>query len=240
MNAKQRGFYIREADRVKREFFGTEDVTFHEPEMRKRRSGLYYFGGDRSKQREFTEAVDVVVKQTEFAVFGAAIRKDAFKREFVDTGIDPYLPTDCYSVAIHMLLERYVDYLEHHAENPIGRVTFEAQGPKEDAQHQDDYVETLLYGTRWVPATKFRNYLETGARFTPKDGSHGCEIADMFARDLFEWTRDGCETNPGRWEIFTKKIYARADRQEGKFGVKVFPDSDIRDRIEAHRAMVRT
>ena len=31
------------------------------------------------------------------------------------------------------------------------------------------------------------------------------------------------------------KIYRRGDGRMGKFGAKVFPDSDIRDRVEAHR-----
>ena len=62
------------------------------------------------------------------------------------------------------------------------------------------------------------------------------EIADMFARDLFEWIRDGCKNPSKRWELFSKKAYCRDDGMMGKFGIKVFPDADIRDLIEAHRA----
>ena len=62
------------------------------------------------------------------------------------------------------------------------------------------------------------------------------ELADMFSRDLFEWVRGGCGAfTPRRWDIWQTKIYARDDGMMGKFGVKVFPDSDIRDQIENHR-----
>jgi hypothetical protein len=57
----------------------------------------------------------------------------------------------------------------------------------------------------------------------------------MFARDLFEWVRDGCVTSPKRWQLFAEKVYCREDGFMGKFGVKVFPDTDLRDAVLAHR-----
>jgi len=57
----------------------------------------------------------------------------------------------------------------------------------------------------------------------------------MLSRDLYEWIRDDCIGSPKRWDTFGKKIYCRDEGMMGKFGIKVFPDSDIRDRIEAHR-----
>ena len=59
----------------------------------------------------------------------------------------------------------------------------------------------------------------------------------MVARDCFEWIRADCLGWPGRWRKFSERIYCRDDRRMGLFGVKVFPDSDIRERIEAHRAL---
>ncbi len=111
----------------------------------------------------------------------------------------------------------------------------ESIGSREDAEHQLEYARLLLEGSQWIPDSVFRNDLETGLRFVPKQGSHPCELADMFARELYEWIRGDCDVTPMRWDLFSKKMYCRGDGQMGKFGVKVFPDSDIRDRIEAHR-----
>lgn len=227
--------YCAAANEIKQEFFGRTDITFHEPDMR-HRDGWFHLAGDPVKQKEFDDAIIKLLEETPFVVFGVGVRKDAFQKEFVDSKTDPYLSTDVYSIAILMLLERYVDYLATQDKKRFGRVIFESQGPKEDAMHQLEYARILLDGSQWVPDSAFRAWLETGLRFQPKCGSDPVEIADMFARDLFEWVRDGCGVPSLRWDLFSKKVYCREDGLMGKFGIKVFPDQDIRDLIEAHRA----
>ena len=226
--------YCEKADAIKRRFFQSTEITFHEPQMR-RREGPYYFAGDVAKQREFDDAIGDLIDSTDFTAFGVGIRKNAFQGEFADTGVDPYLPTDAYLVAIIMLLERYVDYLATAKPDLIGRVTFESQGPKEDAWHQYGYARILLDGSQWVSSAAFRSWLETGLRFAPKRGSEPTELADMLARDIYEWVRSDCEIAPVWWHRFSRKVYRRGDGLMGKFGIKVFPDHDIRDRIESHR-----
>jgi hypothetical protein len=227
--------YLFAADEIKLKFFNRKDITFHEPDMR-RREGRWGFNGDRKRQREFDKALDELIEHTVFKAFGVGIRKRAFNKEFVDTGIDPYLPTDPYSVAIVMLLERYIDFLAHNPPDRFGHAIFEGQGAREDAEHQLEYARAILEGSQWVPDKAFRNWLEPGLTFVPKRGSHPLELADMFCRDLYEWIRATCRRSPKRWELFSQRIYCRGDGKMGKFGVKVFPDSDIRERIEAHRA----
>lgn len=228
--------YVSRANELKRSFFGREDITLHEPQMR-RHEQLFNFGGDVVRHAEFIRAIDQLVSDTDLVVFGAAIRKDAFASDFSDTGADPYLPANLYALAITMLLERYVDYLlATPGQRHLGTVTFESQGAREDAEHQAQFARLLLEGTQWVSESAFRQAIQPGARFVTKSGSHPTELADMFARDLFEWVRSGCTTAPQRWSIFTDKVYCRGDAQSGRFGVKVFPDADIRQRIEEHRA----
>lgn len=226
--------YVFAANEIKLEFFGKTDITFHEPQMRNR-EGWFSFGDDKSKQEEFDKAIDKLLINTNFAVFGVGIRKEAFRTEFVESGLDPYLSSDIYSVAILMLLERYLEFLIDQPIKRMGRVIFESQGSREDAEHQLEYARILLDGSQWVPSSAFRAWLETGLRFQPKCGSDPMEISDMFARDLFEWVRSDCTKEPRRWSLFSQKIYCRGDGSMGKFGLKVFPDSDIRDRIEEHR-----
>lgn len=226
--------YSKRADAVKQKFFGHTDVTFHEPHMRERRD-WFDLRGDVAKQREFDEAINELLESTEFKVFGVGIRKDAYQKEFIDAGLDPYLPNDVYALAIIMLMERYLDFLSSQADVRLGRVIFESQGTLEDAIHQLEYARALVNGSQWVAAKSFQLWLEPGLTFRPKMGSDPMEIADMFARDLYEWTRSECTGNPKRWELFSKRIYCRDDGRMGKFGVKIFPDSDIRDRVDKHR-----
>lgn len=237
MSEKEVESYVERSDKLKDEFFGRTDLTLHEPQIRNHED-WFWFGGDVGRQQDFCEALDELVARTDLSVFGAAIRKEVYA-EFIDRGEDPYLPADPYSVAIHMLLERYVDYLAARGDNAKGQVTFESVGPLEDAVHHREYIELLLFGTQWVPDGDFRRWLATGCRFTRKQGSDPMELADMFSRDLFEWVRGGCgEFVPRRWEVWESKLHAHDDAQRGKFGIKVFPDSDIRDRIETYRQTV--
>jgi hypothetical protein len=226
--------YCVAADEIKLEFFGTADITFHEPQMR-RREMVFHLGGDEKRQREFDEALDRLIRDANFVAFGVGVRKEAYEQEFVKANVDPYLPTDVYALAIMLLLERYVDFLASSDVSRFGRVTFESIGPREDAEHQLEYARLLLDGSQWVSDKSFRSWLETGLRFEPKAGSHPLELADILSRDLYEWVSSGCKATPKRWELFSEKIHCRGDGRMGKFGVKVFPDSDIREHVIAHR-----
>ena len=235
MNQEDIDNYIIQADEIKREFFSRTDFPFHEPHLR-RYSGKYYFDGDVGKQQSFDSAIEGLIKASKFQLFGAGIRKHAFREQFVETGIDPYLPTDVYMLAITMLLERYVDFLGYNTQNRrMGTVTFEAQGPKEDAYHQLEYARLLLEGSQWVSNSTFMDWLLPGLTFKPKQASHPLELSDMFARELYEWIQSDCTIEPKFWDLFTEKIYCRDDGARGQFGVKIFPDSDIRSLIEKHR-----
>jgi hypothetical protein len=226
--------YKAGADEIKLRFFNRSDITFHEPQMRDRRD-LFRLRRNRVRQEEFDNAINELLEKTDFQVFGVGVRKYAFQEEFIDAGLDPYLPTDVYSLGITLLLERYIDFLHSESPQRLGTVIFESQGTLEDAIHQLEYARTLVHGSQWVAGKSFQLWLEPGLTFCPKCGSDPMEIADMFARDLFEWTRSECTGTPKRWEIFSRKIYHRGDGKMGKFGVKIFPDSDIRERIDAHR-----
>jgi hypothetical protein len=233
--------YCIAADEIKLKFFGRKDFSFHEPLIRHRenddRFGVnYHFGGDVELQQEFDLALDELVEQSKFEAFGVGVRKAPFQKEFIETGVDPYLPTDVYPLAVLLLLERYIDFLAHESPSRFGRITFESQGPREDAYPQFEYARVLMGGSQFVPDGAFRDWLETGLRFEPKPhASNPMELSDMLSRDLYEWIRDGCSIVPKRWGIFSEKIYCRGDGRMGKFGVKVFPDSDIRELIDAHR-----
>jgi len=218
---------------LKRSFNLPPWAVFHEPDIRNR-TGMWGFGANVRRQTDFDEALLEALTGTPFAVFGAGIRKQAFGRLRVESG-DPYLPVDVYSMAIELLLERYVDFLAMCAEpRPMGRLKFESQGALEDAHHAREYVHVLVEGTQWIAGGAFRQWLETSPRFIPKEESVG-EIADMLARDMQEWMRAGCTGWPGRWRLFSERTYCRGDRQMGKFGIKVLPDDDIRDAIDLHR-----
>lgn len=116
--------YSVAANDIKMYFFHATTITFHEPDMRNHRN-WFEFNHDTLKQQAFCAALDSLVRDLRFTVFGVGIRKDAFST-FIGGGSDLYLPPDSYSTSIHILLERYVDALAHGTVNSRGRVTFES------------------------------------------------------------------------------------------------------------------
>lgn len=138
--------YIERANALKMTFFGTHEVTFHEPGMRNH-DGLYYFESDQARQEAFDAALAGLLTESDFLAFGCAVRKTAFEEDFVRSGIDPYLPTDVYSVAIQMTLERFVDFVHLHDVPRLGKLVFESQGPREDAFHQYEFARRNAVGS---------------------------------------------------------------------------------------------
>lgn len=226
--------YIERANSIKRRFFGTVEMTFHEPMMRKL-NGPYWFRGDRKQQNHFALEMRDLVKETPFVCFGVGIRKEAYQTEFIEAGVDPYLPTKIYDLAIMLIMERYVDYLAMSTERRIGRMMLESIGAREDAEHQAAYADVLLHGTQFLSESGFQSWLETGCRFSPKTGSNPAELADLIAREVFEWTRSSCQVAPPYWDVLNEKFYIREDGRQGRFGLKIFPCSDIQEHVDRHR-----
>lgn len=223
--------YVQKADAIKIEFFGHRDITFHEPHMRKRNAPFRFA---EARSLEFTEALRGLIAASDFTAFGVVIRKDQLDAYF-DGEENAYLPSALYSMAIMMLIERFVDFLAHRAETALGRIIFESQGTRPDAEHQAAFADLLLHGTQWVSPSDFLSWLETGCRFQPKIGSDPTELADLLSRDLFEWGASGCTKEPLYWDQLSPKFHVRGDGYQGRFGVKVFPDNDVREVVLHHR-----
>lgn len=238
MNQADQSAYVETADALKRRFFGETNLTFHEPQMRYRQ-GKFSFEQDHVKQRAFFEALGQLVDEAEFVAFGVGIRKAELVRlAEAEPEIRPF-QIDVYGVAIHLMTEHFVEYLAPRSKRPArGAFVFEAQTRPEDARHQRSLIETLLGGSPGIAQPAFVRHIEPGARFVPKQGSHPTELADMLARDIFEWLKSDCTTEPARWPIWRRKFFVRDDLAGGKFGLTVFPDADIRQQIEDDRARI--
>ena len=237
MSAAAAAQYVQAAEDLKMMFFGDPTITFHEPAMR-RGEMKFDFGESRAKQEQFRNAVDLLVWDTEFVAFGIGIRKRELGDSALGLSLESHLLQDPYALALHLLLERYVDYLAHHPYRPRATIVMESQQSHLDALHQLTVAETIAYGTQYVAPKGFEKFLNPGVRFEGKQGSHPLELSDMLARDVFEWIRSDCSTDPARWPLFLEKFYARGDLRRGKFGLKVFPDSNVAEQVEKSRMQV--
>ena len=213
MTAESESNYIANANRIKEKFLGTTDTVFHEPQMRNR-SGQFKFKDDSKVQGKFDEAIKALIKATEFVAFSAVIRKDEFKGGFFGS----YLPADNYALAITLLLEQFVEFLCQSEAPSMGRVIFESQLAHKDALHQAAHTYLLLNGTQSISDKTFRDCLEIGCHFHTKSGSSGTELADLVARECFEWVRSDCKEEPKFWNELKTKWFNQSEP-----GPRIFP-----------------
>ncbi|MBL8066030.1 MAG: DUF3800 domain-containing protein [Chthonomonadaceae bacterium] len=223
--------YVRRADLLKDRFGISKDVSLHAPQIEK---GLddFAFGGDQQKLNTFQQAIAELVRDSSFRLLGSVIRKDALSAT-IRAGEDYLnLPPGLYEMALTFVAERLVDMLHSDQElKPCGRLVFESIGNREDAEHQRAFADLLLLGSEFVSDGCFRGWLQPGCEFRSKGGSHPLELADLAARALLTWARDGRPDEHSFWDLWAHRITTRQDVERGKFGVKVFPDADIRDEI---------
>lgn len=152
----------------------------------------------------------------------------------------PNLPPGLYEMALTFLTERFVDILHADQElKPCGRLVFESIGNLEDARHQRAFADLLIHGSEFVSDGCFRGWLRPGCEFRTKRGSHPLELSDLAARAMLNWTRAGFANDHAFLKTWADKISTRQEVEQGKFGVKVFPDADIRDKILGVRTQVR-
>ena len=233
--------YVARADAIKKRHFQRTDITFHEPYMRKHDRDFSFYdpsGSEATTRRRdaFDEDLLQLIAVTPFTLFGVGIRKAEFKSTYIDQVSDPYLPSKVYDLAIMLMIERYVDYVAcNTTEKRLGRVHLESIGAQEDAEHQSAFADLVLYGTQYVPPKTFQSWVEVGCRFSPKTGSNPSELADIVAREIYEWTKSDCTKAPKFWDVLTAKIHLRPPGYHGQFGVKVFPADGLEAAIIMHR-----
>ncbi len=249
--------YVQRANKIKDLYFGKDlRVAFHDPYLR---SGYcegkidYSFQQDRNKQQSFISDIKCLIEKTPCHAFAVAIPLADYRQEQNKEGrtnpLYPELPTTVYSMAIMLLMERCLDFLAYGlSTKPKVTVVFESIGPKEDIEHQLTFAQVLHLGTEWVKPDIFRKYFYPGVTFLTKEdykkdkGSHPLELADILARDVFEWVKEQGKISPLFWDNWKAKLYRRGDGRSGRFSLKVLPliNTDIEMELANLRTSVTT
>lgn len=240
MDDESASSYVRRANALKRRYGLSPDICLHGPQIEK---GVdeFSFGGDIRCQESFRRSVKRLCKRAKFQLLGAILRKDQLYARPEAVNLHGNLPPNLYEMALTFVAERFVDML--HADQvlkPCGQLTFESIGNLEDAQHQRAFAELLIYGSEFVSDGCFRGWLRPGCEFRTKRGSHPLELADLAARAMLTWMRQGRPDDHDFWRIWAPRIATREEIERGKFGVKIFPDADIRGEVLALRRQVKS
>ena len=200
------------------------DRRLHEPSIRGRRLGhfLNRFGTD---PEAFSVTLENVLSETQYKIIASVIRKDEYKALFGRGRIDHFLPRAQYHIALDFILERFVHFLYHEANDARGVVIAERIGPKEGAELIKEYTRLQLEGTQYISPSWFRYQLNETLYFGDKDDLFaGLEMTDIIARPIAEKVLKPSET-PVRWEAIKGKFYDGGQGRPESYGLKVFPTS---------------
>lgn len=196
--------------RLKFRFWGHEEQVLHEHDIRKPNRN-YGFLFDAEKRGRFLIAINELIREMPFQLVAAVIRKQEFRRQYVD-------PVNPYGLAMEFGLERIHRELEGKGQaGKLTHVVVEKRGKKED-----DDLE-LAFRRICDGANVHRKPLLFELTMIPKtSNSAGLQLADLLARPVgIKVLRPD---QPNRAYDILKGKFRRspAGKIEG-WGLKIFP-----------------
>ncbi|MGO9934138.1 MAG: DUF3800 domain-containing protein [Steroidobacteraceae bacterium] len=211
--------------RWKLKYLGSESRKVHEPDVRKK-TGSFWFNRDTAKQKETIDALSTILDELEYVSIVCVLHRDKYIEQHGDTAMDESLPHHGYLMSLHFMAERLALALQTQFGGAKGRLTFEARGPREDAELQYEFARLFLDGTSYLAPDYFRRQFLPGLRFkAKKDNVPGLEIADLIARPCGEKVLNP-ESTPERWEQARTKLCQGSETKHSILGLKVTPWSD--------------
>ncbi|MBI4493548.1 MAG: DUF3800 domain-containing protein [Chloroflexi bacterium] len=209
------------------EWIGRDNASMHARSLTRRSIRHYATHG---YPHEVLASLDALIDGFDFHLFVVAIDKAAFQRDYADGQTEAFLPGYHYQTCMDLLLERVVSCLLAR-DDAHAYVCAEARNRMQDAQVQMEYQRLQIEGTAFHAATWFRYQLGPHIAFQSKDDNiAGLQLVDVLLRAVVDkLTNPG--TDPLRWAVAKKKLYAGEGQCILDWGLKVFPLWDLRIEI---------
>jgi|ADGO01.1.fsa_nt_gi hypothetical protein len=147
-----------------------EHITLHREEIANRK-GHYSALLNPDVEREWNKHILSIVGALDYCVCTVVIDKKWHQSQYV-------APMHPYHYCLHILLERYVTFLER--KGATGDVMAEVRGKVEDTMLQQEYAHVYGVGTGFVKSSRFQAALTSNKmKLKPKDAIAGLELADL-------------------------------------------------------------
>lgn len=164
---------------AKLDFFGHDQVVFHERDIRKQLHPFGFLRTDAHLRERFLERLNEVVAAADFELFCSVIRKDRLKARYAT-------PWNPYEIALLFCMEQVLERLR--ALGQMGRrvhVVFESRGKPEDAALELAFRRIATNGGRWGFKQADFSVCEWEPLIVPKRvNSSGLQLADLAARPV--------------------------------------------------------
>lgn len=157
-----------------------------------------------------------------FDYLAATCDKVAHRRQYGESLVNQFLPTDLYQMAFIFVVERFIAFLEEDDAN--GEIHIERRGRKEDASLARVFATLLTDGTEYYKEWRFGDRLVPSLRwFTKDDRKAGLQIADWYNWALSRKMRG--DAGVAREFEFLKIRFWRGKNagNPGQVGLKTWP-----------------
>ena len=202
-----------EVNKLKIKHFGKTNIILRSYDIRKQK-GEFASLVDMTKRTAFYEALDNFIKNLDFKIIAAAIRKDKLKNQY-------RTPDNPYHLCLRFILERAVMYLGRTDEKMIFRI-------ESRQTHNDEKLAEVYESFRNKDQTMFKKD-EIQAKlvdlsFNQKSQNIiGMQIADLVAYPIGKRVLDESKENKA-FEIIEKKFHKSFKNSSYlNYGLKIFP-----------------
>ncbi len=202
----------KQFNKLKKEIWGERKVIFHSRDIRKCEkefSALF----DLRLKKHFYNSINKLVKELEYRIIAAGIKKDLFIKKYGK------LKDDVYEVSLSFIIERTVFCLDSLGDAKKLDIIIEKRGRKEDAKLARHIGLLKDVGTYFVKGERIINYGFKGNFYDKKKNINGLQLSDLLAYPISRHIIDPDRANPA-YDILLEKFYSK----KGKiYGLKVFP-----------------
>ena len=192
-------------------YFGHETIVLHSRDIRKA-AGPFSILLNRTCRDTFLQEIQQIMSDMDYTLITTVIRKQAHKDRYGEAANNPY------DLALKYSLERLLPLLETHNQTEV-KLIAESRGRREDKDLKLAFLQTIQWGTWYIPAERFRA-IRFDLQFMSKGmNTIGTQLADLAGYPICRHVLDPDRANPP-FEALKSKFYHGPGRVNG---LKIFP-----------------
>ncbi len=206
---------LEEIDKLKIEFFGSNQVILHSREIRKC-EGSFQILFDLDIKKRFYERLNKIIADTKFTIISVIVDKQKYIEKYGKIADNPY------TICLSYILERLVFCTDKMNDLSQVSIVIEKRGRKEDNRLIAYYNETIDRGTFHVSPGRLKSRIGSFSMVAKRDNNNGLQIADLCAYPIARHILNAEEPYVP-FMVIKDKIYCNNDGKTDGFGLKILP-----------------
>ena len=203
---------VEKINKVKVNFFGSDDIIFHLYEM-KRRTEPFNLFRDTDIREKFWKSIKDIVAETDIKVLSCCINQNENEIIYNQCG------NDVYFITLQAIVENFVQFLTR--QNNKGKIVIESRNEKENLLLTKHYRSLYNIGTLYINKSIIKKKLHNDLIIKAKSENEiGLQIADFIPNSLINSHFRGSDPL-GLGELFTHMLYDGSCGNIEKFGFKI-------------------